>query len=92
MGLEPEPDRQVPAAVPPSSGASGPPVITPGPGPIATARPVPNGSPGRSGELAIETEGLVKSFGSVAAVDGIDLSVPTGSVYGFLGPNGSGKT
>jgi ABC-2 type transport system ATP-binding protein len=82
----------VPAAVRPSSGASGPPVITPGSGPIAAARPVPNGSPGRSGELAIETEGLVKSFGSVAAVDGIDLSVPTGSVYGFLGPNGSGKT
>jgi ABC-type multidrug transport system ATPase subunit len=42
--------------------------------------------------LAIETEGLVKRFGTVAAVDGINLSVPEGSVYGFLGPNGSGKT
>ncbi len=41
---------------------------------------------------AIRTEGLVKTFGSVPAVDGIDLLVPRGSVYGFLGPNGSGKT
>ena len=42
--------------------------------------------------LAIETRGLTKHFGDVAAVDGIDLSVPVGSVFGFLGPNGSGKT
>jgi ABC-2 type transport system ATP-binding protein len=42
--------------------------------------------------LAIETEGLTKRFGEVAAVDGIDLAVPVGSVFGFLGPNGSGKT
>jgi ABC-2 type transport system ATP-binding protein len=42
--------------------------------------------------LAIETRGLVKRFGGVAAVDGIDLAVPEGSVFGFLGPNGSGKT
>jgi ABC-2 type transport system ATP-binding protein len=45
-----------------------------------------------AGRLAIETRGLVKRFGSQAAVDGIDLAVPEGSVYGFLGPNGSGKT
>ena len=43
-------------------------------------------------EYAIETRGLVKSFGSHNAVDGIDLKVPRGSVFGFLGPNGSGKT
>jgi ABC-2 type transport system ATP-binding protein len=43
-------------------------------------------------ELAIETTGLTKRFGDLAAVDGIDLAVPTGSVFGFLGPNGSGKT
>ncbi len=43
-------------------------------------------------ELAIETRGLTKRFGRQAAVDGIDLAVPRGAVYGFLGPNGSGKT
>jgi ABC-2 type transport system ATP-binding protein len=43
-------------------------------------------------DLAIATEGLTKRFGDVAAVDGIDLAVPVGSVFGFLGPNGSGKT
>lgn len=43
-------------------------------------------------DLAIETEGLVKVFGSNRAVDGIDLRVPAGIVYGVLGPNGAGKT
>jgi ABC-2 type transport system ATP-binding protein len=43
-------------------------------------------------ELAIETRGLTKEFGSYAAVKNIDLGVPHGSVFGFLGPNGSGKT
>jgi ABC-2 type transport system ATP-binding protein len=42
--------------------------------------------------LAIETDGLVKSFGSTRAVDGVDLAVPRGRVYGVLGPNGAGKT
>ena len=41
---------------------------------------------------AIETEGLVKVFGSTRAVDGIDLEVAAGTVYGVLGPNGAGKT
>ncbi|MDT4951663.1 MAG: type transport system ATP-binding protein, partial [Pseudonocardiales bacterium] len=41
---------------------------------------------------AISSIGLTKRFGSVNAVDGVDLDVPVGSVYGFLGPNGSGKT
>jgi ABC-2 type transport system ATP-binding protein len=41
---------------------------------------------------AIATTGLTKHFGAQAAVDGIDLAVPRGAVYGFLGPNGSGKT
>jgi len=40
----------------------------------------------------IETRGLVKRFGSVTAVDGIDLAVAEGARYGLLGPNGSGKT
>ncbi len=42
--------------------------------------------------LAIEASGLVKAFGSARAVDGVDLAVPAGSVYGVLGPNGAGKT
>ncbi|MEU5578580.1 ATP-binding cassette domain-containing protein [Streptomyces huasconensis] len=42
--------------------------------------------------MAIETAGLVKTFGDNRAVDGIDLSVPAGTVYGVLGPNGAGKT
>jgi ABC-2 type transport system ATP-binding protein len=42
--------------------------------------------------LAIETVGLVKTFGKVRALDGIDLAVPAGTVYGVLGPNGAGKT
>lgn len=41
---------------------------------------------------AIETRGLTKRFGRQLAVNGIDLAVPRGSVFGFLGPNGSGKT
>lgn len=43
-------------------------------------------------QWAIETVGLTKKFGSQNAVDGISLSVPRGSVFGFLGPNGCGKT
>ena len=43
-------------------------------------------------EMAVEIEGLTKSFGSVHALRGLDLTVPTGQVTGFLGPNGSGKT
>ncbi|AZM47359.1 daunorubicin/doxorubicin resistance ABC transporter ATP-binding protein DrrA [Streptomyces sp. WAC 06738] len=42
--------------------------------------------------LAIETSGLVKVFGETRAVDGVDLAVPRGTVYGVLGPNGAGKT
>ncbi|WP_084963097.1 ATP-binding cassette domain-containing protein [Thermoactinospora rubra] len=43
-------------------------------------------------DLAIETSGLVKVFGDNRAVDGLDLAVPAGAVYGVLGPNGAGKT
>ncbi|MEK4975264.1 ATP-binding cassette domain-containing protein [Niallia sp. FSL R7-0648] len=45
-----------------------------------------------SRELAVEAEGLVKVFGDNRAVDGVDLQVRTGSIYGVLGPNGAGKT
>ncbi|WP_354698067.1 Daunorubicin/doxorubicin resistance ATP-binding protein DrrA [Paraconexibacter sp. AEG42_29] len=43
-------------------------------------------------ELAIEAEGLVKTYGDTRAVDGVDLGVARGSIYGVLGPNGAGKT
>lgn len=43
-------------------------------------------------ELVIDTRGLTKRLGGRNVVDGIDLAVPRGSVFGFLGPNGSGKT
>src|SRR5580692_5268990 len=43
-------------------------------------------------ELAVVATGLVKSFGAVRAVDGIDLEIRRGQVFGVLGPNGAGKT
>ena len=51
------------------------------PNPASPARP-----------LAIEARGLVKRFDRTLAVDGIDISVPEGAIYGILGPNGAGKT
>ena len=43
-------------------------------------------------DAAIRFEGLVKTYGDVRALGGIDLTVPRGEVFGFLGPNGAGKT
>ena len=45
-----------------------------------------------SAEAAIVAHGLVKSFGELRAVDGIDLVVPRGMIFAILGPNGAGKT
>ncbi|HVW33449.1 MAG TPA: ATP-binding cassette domain-containing protein, partial [Acidimicrobiia bacterium] len=45
-----------------------------------------------SGAPAVEVRGLVKAFGAVRAVDGVDLRVESGTVFGVLGPNGAGKT
>src|SRR5688572_25178292 len=42
--------------------------------------------------LAIQARGLVKSYGELRAVDGIDLDVPRGMIFAILGPNGAGKT
>jgi ABC-2 type transport system ATP-binding protein len=49
-------------------------------------------TPSIIGDLAVETDGLVKAFGATRAVDGVNLAIPRGSVYGVLGPNGAGKT
>jgi ABC-2 type transport system ATP-binding protein len=48
--------------------------------------------PQTSGKFAIDVKGLTKRFGRKVAVDHIDIAVPQGEVWGFLGPNGSGKT
>ncbi|SDD50021.1 ABC transporter ATP-binding protein [Auraticoccus monumenti] len=60
----------------------------------SVAAPAAPSVPDGAGEesLAIETRGLSKTFGAQRAVDDVDLRVPRGSVFGFLGPNGSGKT
>jgi ABC-2 type transport system ATP-binding protein len=62
----------------------------------AEGAPAPAGgpaSPGSAGQPAVVTHGLTKRFrGGQLAVDELDMVVPRGSVYGFLGPNGSGKT
>ena len=42
--------------------------------------------------LAVQARGLTRRFGSVVALDGLDLDVPAGSIFGLLGPNGAGKT
>ena len=55
----------------------------------ALSRPTP--APIRA-EAAIHTSSLSKRYGSTVALDALDLSVATGEVYGYLGPNGSGKT
>ena len=49
-------------------------------------------SPANEVPLAIEARGLVKRFDETLAVDGVDIAVPQGSIYGILGPNGAGKT
>lgn len=43
-------------------------------------------------QIAIRTDSLTREFGNVRALDGLSLNVPAGIVFGFLGPNGSGKT
>src|SRR5438067_1716743 len=46
----------------------------------------------KNGEPIIEVRGMTKRFGELTAVDHVDLTVAAGEIYGFLGPNGSGKT
>ncbi|MEU0641919.1 ATP-binding cassette domain-containing protein, partial [Streptomyces umbrinus] len=47
---------------------------------------------GHTSPAAVSTVGLRKSFGDKTVLDGIDLRIPTGSVFALLGPNGAGKT
>jgi len=54
--------------------------------------PHPDRFPGQSGGIAIRVEGLTKRFGAKTVVDHFSMTVPRGQIYGFLGPNGSGKT
>jgi ABC-2 type transport system ATP-binding protein len=58
------------------------------PGTLAPSRPPPASDP----EIAIEVEGLTKSFNGRTVVKGLTMQVRKGLIYGFLGPNGSGKT
>jgi ABC-2 type transport system ATP-binding protein len=63
-----------------------------GEAPLAGNAAAASPSPSTIRPLAIEARGLVKRFDGFTAVDGVDLSVPEGSIYGILGPNGAGKT
>lgn len=56
-------------------------------GPVLASHPAD-----RSDRLAIRARGLVKRYGELRAVDGIDLEVPRGMIFAILGPNGAGKT
>ena len=60
-------------------------------GSVSEAYTPGNSSSGES-TPAIEARGLVKRFDGTLAVDGVDLTVPEGAIYGILGPNGAGKT
>lgn len=69
-----------------TSGEDGPRTL-PGAGPPAVPGPASGGR-----EAVIRTEGLTKRYGDFTAVDGLDLEVFAGEVFGLLGPNGAGKT
>jgi ABC-2 type transport system ATP-binding protein len=58
----------------------------------APPRPYVQGMTSPTPQLAIQTQGLGKRFGARAALDGVDLEVPRGVAFGFLGANGAGKT
>jgi ABC-type multidrug transport system ATPase subunit len=63
--------------------------VTASAGTSTTASPA---APAVPPQVAVRTTDLTRRFGSQVAVDGVDLVVPRGAVFGFLGPNGSGKT
>lgn len=49
-------------------------------------------NPTMASDIAIQTRGLTRRFGDFTAVDNLDLTIATGTIYGFLGPNGCGKS
>ncbi len=57
-----------------------------------TGRPITCATAGGPDTAAVEARGLTKHFGAACAVDGIDLTVGQGEIFGVLGPNGAGKT
>lgn len=59
---------------------------------IRARGPGPEAGPTMTGAIAVRTTGLAKHYGRVHAVDGLDLTVHRGEIYGFLGRNGAGKT
>jgi len=69
----------------PVAGDGTPAALTPAGGPASAVTPA-------GGPPPIEVRGLVKRYGALTAVAGVDLTVQTGDVYGYLGPNGAGKT
>jgi ABC-2 type transport system ATP-binding protein len=62
------------------------------PNPLPRQREQAKDTPSRNGSLAIDVEDLTKRFGDKTVVDHFSMQVPRGQIYGFLGPNGSGKT
>lgn len=83
-------DLASPPVVSPPPGPSAGPSVTAPTGSAASSRAEPGlGEPARP---AVRIRGLRKHYGSVAAVDGLDLDVPAGSIFGLVGPNGAGKT
>ncbi|WP_414684301.1 ABC transporter ATP-binding protein [Microbacterium sp.] len=74
------------------------PTVRPQPAP-AVVEPAPRSLPEAliatsvlTGSAALEVKSVTKAFGDTRAVDGIDLTVPSGTFYGLVGPNGAGKT
>src|SRR5918994_41964 len=88
--MKPRPDARHPATD--DRGRTGSRTILRGRSPLDRARGQQRRMEAMTSALAIEATGLVKTFGDTRAVDGVDLAVRTGSVYGVLGPNGAGKT
>jgi len=83
------PPPAAPVTGPASPAPAGPPEASPtGPTPFDDA----GTDPFEPIRPAVRIRGLRKQYGSVAAVDGLDLDVPAGSVFGLVGPNGAGKT